>query len=74
MENSTLGMLTPFSIYKYVELNTGRTFDEYQNGFIPVYINDLKFKLELLFLLLLVQLELLIFQFLSKNNFIFLHS
>ena len=44
MENSTLGMLTPFSIYKYVELNTGRTFDEYQNGFIPVYINDLKFK------------------------------
>ncbi|MDC0210969.1 hypothetical protein OAK30_00680 [Candidatus Nitrosopelagicus sp.] len=44
MENTTLGLLTPFSIYKYVELNTGRTFDEYQNGFIPVYINDLKFK------------------------------
>ena len=44
MENTTLGMLTPFSIYKYVEINTGRTFDEYQNGFIPVYINNLKFK------------------------------
>ena len=44
MENTTLGMLTPFSIYKYVELNTGRTFDTYQNGFIPVYVNDLKFK------------------------------
>ena len=27
MENSTLGMLTPFSIFKYVEPNTGRTFD-----------------------------------------------
>jgi len=44
MENTTLGMLTPFTIFKYVELNTGRTFDTYQNGFIPVYVNDLKFK------------------------------
>ena len=44
MENSTLGMLTPFSIFKYVEPNTGRTFDKYQSGLIPVYINDLKFK------------------------------
>ena len=44
MENTTLGMLTPYSIFKYVELNTGRTFDTYQNGFIPVYVNDLKFK------------------------------
>ena len=26
MENTTLGMLTPFSIYKYVEPNTGRSF------------------------------------------------
>ena len=43
MENSTLGMLTPFSIYKYVEPNTGKTFDEYQRGLIPVYIHDLKF-------------------------------
>ena len=44
MENSTLGMLTPFSIFKYVEPNTGRTFDKYQNGLIPVYRNELKFK------------------------------
>ena len=44
MENTTLGMLTPFSIFKYVEIGTGRTFDTFQNGLIPVYINDLKFK------------------------------
>jgi len=44
MEESTLGMLTPFSIFKYVEPNTGRTFDQYQNGFIPVYVNHLKLK------------------------------
>jgi len=44
MENTALGMLTPFSIYKYVEIGTGRTFDQYQNGLIPVYVNDLKFK------------------------------
>ena len=43
MENTTLGMLTPFSIFKYVEIGTGRTFDEYQSGLIPVYVNDLKF-------------------------------
>jgi len=43
MENTTLGMLTPFSIFKYVEPNTGRTFDQYQNGLIPVYVSDLKF-------------------------------
>ena len=44
MENSTLGQLIPFSIFKYVEPNTGRTFDQYQNGLIPVYVNDLKLK------------------------------
>ena len=44
MEKSTLGMLTPFSIFKYVEPNTGRTFDEYQSGLIPVYVHDLKLK------------------------------
>ena len=44
MQKSTLGMLTPFSIFKYVEPNTGRTFDKYQSGLIPVYVNDLKFK------------------------------
>jgi len=43
MENSTLGQLMPFSIIKYVEPNTGRTFDQYQSGLIPVYVNDLKF-------------------------------
>jgi dolichyl-diphosphooligosaccharide--protein glycosyltransferase len=43
MENSTLGMLTPFTIYKYVEPNTGRAFDQYQNGLIPVYYTDIKF-------------------------------
>ena len=35
--------MTPYSIIKYVEPNTGRTFDQYQNGLIPVYVNDLKF-------------------------------
>ena len=44
MENTTLGMLSPFTIYKYVEPNTGRTFDTFQNGLIPVYVNDLKLK------------------------------
>jgi len=43
MKNSTLGQLMPYSIIKYVEPNTGRTFDQYQNGLIPVYVNDLKF-------------------------------
>jgi len=44
MENTTLGMLTPYSIFKYVEPGTGRTFDQFQNGLIPVYVSDLKFK------------------------------
>jgi len=44
MKKSTLGMLTPFTIFKYVEPNTGRTFDKFQNGLVPVYVNDLKFK------------------------------
>ena len=44
LDNSTLGQLMPYSIVKYVELNTGRTFDQYQSGLIPVYVNDLKFK------------------------------
>jgi dolichyl-diphosphooligosaccharide--protein glycosyltransferase len=42
MENTTLGKLIPFSIIKYVEINTGRTFDQYQDGLIPVYVNDIK--------------------------------
>ena len=44
MENSTLGVLTPFSIYKYVQPNTGKTFDDFQIGLIPVYKHDLKLK------------------------------
>jgi len=44
MENTTLGMLTPYSIYKYVEPGTGRTFDKFQNGLIPVFVNDVKFQ------------------------------
>ena len=43
MENSTLGMLTPFSIFKYVDINTGRAFDDYQNSLIPVYYSNIKF-------------------------------
>ena len=33
----------PYSIVKYVQPNTGKTFDEYYSGFIPVYVNNLKF-------------------------------
>jgi len=44
MNNTTLGMLTPYSIFKYVDPGSGRTFDQFQNGLIPVYVNDLKFK------------------------------
>ena len=43
MEETLFGKLTPFSIIKYVEPNTGRTFDQYRDGFIPVYVNDLKY-------------------------------
>ncbi len=43
MNESTLGLLMPFSIIKYVEPNTGRTFDQYQSGLIPVYVNEFKF-------------------------------
>jgi dolichyl-diphosphooligosaccharide--protein glycosyltransferase len=44
MENTTLGNLTPFTIFKYVQPNTGKTFDDYYNGFIPVYFSELKFQ------------------------------
>ena len=43
MENTTLGNMIPFSIYKYVEVNTSRAFDEYIPGLIPVYYKDIKF-------------------------------
>jgi len=43
LENSTLGHMIPFSIIKYIDTNTGRAFDEYQNGLLPIYVADLKF-------------------------------
>ena len=43
MQNSTLGKLIPFSIVKFVEPNSGRAFDDYQNGFIPVYAKNIKY-------------------------------
>ncbi len=43
MENSTLGKLIPFSIFKYVEPGTDKTYDEYRPGFIPVYYKDIKY-------------------------------
>ena len=43
MENTTLGKLIPFSIFKYVEPNTNRTFDDYEPGLVPVYIKDVKY-------------------------------
>ena len=43
MEKSTLGKLTPFSIIKYAEPNTGRTFDQYYDGLVPVYVKNPKF-------------------------------
>jgi len=43
MENSTLGKLTPFSVFKYVDPNTNRAFDEYRDGLIPVYIKNIKY-------------------------------
>jgi len=43
MENTLLGKLIPFSIVKFVEPNTGRAFDEYRSGFIPVYAKNVKY-------------------------------
>ena len=42
-ENSTLGKLIPFSVFKYVDPNTNRAFDEYRDGLIPVYIKNIKY-------------------------------
>jgi len=42
-ENSTLGKLIPFSIWKYVEPNTDVIYDEYNNGYIPIYVKDIKY-------------------------------
>jgi dolichyl-diphosphooligosaccharide--protein glycosyltransferase len=43
MENSTLGKLIPFSVFKYVEPNTSRAYDEHRDGLIPVYLKDIKY-------------------------------
>tara|TARA_B110000263_G_scaffold232573_1_gene228736 strand:- start:457 stop:774 length:318 start_codon:yes stop_codon:yes gene_type:complete len=43
MENSALGKLIPFSIFKYADMNSDRTFDEYKAGFIPIYYKDVKY-------------------------------
>ena len=43
MENSTLGKLMPFSIFKYVEFETDLLFDEYKPGLIPIYYKDVKY-------------------------------
>ena len=43
MENSTLGKLIPFSVFKHVDPNTSRAYDEHRDGLIPVYIKDVKY-------------------------------
>ena len=43
MENSTLGKLIPFSIFKYVEPNTDKVYDEYRDGLIPIFYKDVKY-------------------------------
>ncbi len=42
-ENSTLGKLIPFSIFKHVDPNTSKAYDEHRDGLIPVYIKDVKY-------------------------------
>ena len=43
MENSTLGKLMPFSIYKYVELGTDKLYDEFIPESVPIYYKDVKY-------------------------------
>jgi len=43
MENSTLGKLIPYSIYRYVDPNTDLLHDEYRHGFLPIYFKDVKY-------------------------------
>ena len=43
MEETTLGKLIPFSVVKYVEPNTGRAYDQYSSGFVPVYATNVKY-------------------------------
>ena len=42
-ENSTLGKLIPFSIWKYVDPDTDVIHDEFSHGFIPIYVKDIKY-------------------------------
>ena len=44
-ENSTLGKLIPFSVYKYVEFGTNLNipYDEYRPGTIPIHYKDVKY-------------------------------
>jgi dolichyl-diphosphooligosaccharide--protein glycosyltransferase len=43
MENSTLGKLIPYSIYRFVDPNTDLLHDEYRHGFLPIYYKDIKY-------------------------------
>ena len=45
MENSTLGKLIPFSVYKYVQFGTNINipFDEYRPGTMAIYYKDVKY-------------------------------
>ena len=42
-QNSVLGKLIPFSVYKYVEIDTGMAVDDYRPGLIPVYLKNIKY-------------------------------
>jgi len=43
MENSALGKLIPFSIYKYVDIETDIIHDEFRPGHVPIYIKHIKY-------------------------------
>ena len=40
LEKSTLGTLIPFEILRYVQPNTGKTYTDFSNGLIPVYVKN----------------------------------
>ena len=43
MKNTLLGNLIPFSIATYVDPNSSLNYNSYQNGLVPIYVEDLKF-------------------------------
>ena len=43
MKNTLLGKLIPFSIATYVDPNSSINYNSYQNGLVPIYVEDLKF-------------------------------